>query len=83
MKKTPLRKTSAKRRQEMARESHMRWILGYKQQNRCAECGGSGDFRGLSLSHEIPKSQGGRTTEKNCKLLCGKCHARKHGIEEV
>ena len=78
-----MNKISSKRKKELEQEKRMRWILMYKQSGLCAECGRTPDWRGLQLSHEIPKSQGGRTTEKNCKLLCGKCHARKHGIKEV
>lgn len=82
MKRTRINKVSSRRKKEMEQEARMRWILMYKQSALCAECGRIGDWRGLQLSHEIPKSQGGRTSIANCKLLCGRCHGKKHGIQE-
>jgi 5-methylcytosine-specific restriction endonuclease McrA len=82
MKRSPIKKISKKRQKELQKEAELRQILLIKQRGLCAECGSKPDWRGLSLSHTIPKSQGGRTTLANCQLLCGKCHSRRHGIDE-
>ncbi len=45
----------------------------------CPQCGKLPDFRGLQLCHEIPLSQGGRTSFKNCYLGCAPCHGGPDG----
>ena len=34
------------------------------------------DFRGLSLSHIIALSRGGKTTRENCLIECYPCHEK-------
>lgn len=45
----------------------------------CEECGNPPDFTGLHPHEEEFRSRGGKLTLKNSKMLCGKCHAPKHG----
>lgn len=49
----------------------------------CEECGKPPDWRGLAPHHIKFRSQGGKDTYNNLKMLCGKCHSKAHGIKEV
>jgi len=49
----------------------------------CETCGGAGDWRGLSRSHIIPKSRGGKDTPENVLIECYPCHSKKHGVKEI
>ena len=43
----------------------------------CMTCGDKNrDWRGISLSHIIPLSRGGKTIRENCLLECYPCHER-------
>jgi len=45
-------------------------------------CGSPGGWRGLHQHEIIFRSQGGDPNDPdNVLLLCGKCHAQKHGLE--
>lgn len=48
----------------------------------CEACKSPGDWRGLSMHHVKKRSQGGKHTVENLRLLCGICHSLKHGIKE-
>ena len=49
----------------------------------CMTCHGQGDWRGISLSHKVPLSRGGKTDRANCLNECYPCHVERHGIKEV
>jgi len=49
----------------------------------CEVCRTRGDFRGLAIHHKIKRSQGGKHELNNLILLCGRHHAKGHGIKEV
>jgi 5-methylcytosine-specific restriction endonuclease McrA len=49
----------------------------------CEDCHQSPDWRGLAPHHKIKRSQGGRDTEDNIIILCGRCHSLRHGIKET
>ena len=52
---------------------------------RCEDCGGlpMGVKGELEMSHELSKGQGGETSEENCKMLCSKCHSRRHNLRNI
>ncbi len=93
MKRTPIgkakrrpiqiRQRSEKRQQQIQDEVGIRIALEARCKGRCEECHKRPDWRGLQLSHTIPKSRGGKTSQDNCQLLCGCCHSSRHGIKEV
>ncbi len=74
MRKTPLRKISDKQKIELAKRRKLKQELIAETGGRCQTCGGTGDWRGLSLSHKIPLSRGGKTTRENAILECYPCH---------
>lgn len=50
----------------------------YEQQNhKCAICGKEFPFEKMQADHIIPWSQGGRTVEDNCQMLCTPCNLKK------
>jgi len=49
----------------------------------CEVCRSRGDFRGLAIHHKVKLSQGGKHELSNLILLCGRHHAKEHGIKEV
>ncbi len=61
----------------------MRQKVFDKAGHLCEVCRGPGDFRGLAIHHKIKRSQGGKDELNNLILLCGRHHAREHGIKEV
>lgn len=81
--KKPINRVSSKQWKELALRAKLKAELVIESGNRCMTCGGNGDFRGLSLSHVIPLSRGGKTTRENCILQCLPCHSKRHGINEV
>ena len=54
-----------------------------RAKNLCEVCRSRGDFRGLAIHHKIKRSQGGKHELNNLILLCGRHHAKEHGIKEV
>ncbi len=48
-----------------------------KQGGRCAICGDSFDISKMEADHIMPWSQGGRTIEENCQMLCKNDNRRK------
>jgi len=44
--------------------------------NKCTECGW--DIGQCQAHHKIPKKQGGKSTLRNCMILCPNCHSLKH-----
>lgn len=50
----------------------------YKNQNgKCKFCGKECDITEMEADHITPWSQGGRTIESNCQLLCRSCNRKK------
>lgn len=77
MRKTPLRKVSAKQKKELALRSKIKMQLIIMYGNKCMTCGDKNrDFRGISLSHKIPLGRGGKTDYDNCILECYPCHEK-------
>jgi len=54
-----------------------------RAKNLCEVCRTRGDFRGLAIHHKVKLSQGGKHELNNLILLCGRHHAKEHGIKEV
>jgi len=54
-----------------------------RAKNLCEVCRTRGDFRGLAIHHKVKRSQGGKHELNNLILLCGRHHAKEHGIKEV
>lgn len=48
----------------------------------CPRCNREPDYRGLQLAHKKSLAQGGRTTKKNCEILCARCHFGPDGHRE-
>lgn len=50
----------------------------YERQNhKCALCGTDMSWANAQADHKIPWSEGGRTIEENCQILCKKCNQHK------
>ena len=84
MKRSPIRKISAKRLKKM-REFNKNvppaHVLGITV---CPECGEKADFRGIQRSHIISKGRGGSDERSNIEYKCAKCHfVNNHGLREV
>ena len=77
MKRVPLRKVSPKQRAELALRSKLKKeLIAEQEYPHCVTCGTTGDWRGLSLSHIIALSRGGKTTQENCPIECYPCHEK-------
>lgn len=75
MKKMRINAISDKQKIEIQRRRVLKDLLITENGNHCMTCkDGHRDFRGISLSHIIPLSRGGKTTRENCLLECGICH---------
>ncbi|RKZ34277.1 HNH endonuclease, partial [bacterium] len=48
-----------------------------KQKGICAVCGKHFELSEMEADHIIPWSEGGKTNEENCQLLCKECNRRK------
>ncbi len=60
-----------------------REIIGFCQQGLCEKCWNPPDWRGLH-PHESPfRSQGGKVSLEQSKMLCGRCHSTEHHIREA
>ncbi len=44
------------------------------QSGKCKNCGEPFDISNMEAHHIIPWSEGGKTIEENCRMLCRKCH---------
>lgn len=65
----------------MAFSEQQRSIIFARANAQCEECGkkwGEPDFAMLECDHIIPLSMGGENHTDNGKLLCRRCHAKKH-----
>jgi len=84
MKRSPIRQVSAKQAIEIAARCRVKRELIEQHGEVCQTCNNEHkDWRGISLSHIIPLSRGGKTTIVNLELLCYHCHSLRHGIKEV
>ena len=95
--RTKINPISDKRREEMKAEYEIREQLcgragGYWVRSGsyyrcigglCEGCSQPPDWRGLSPHEKKHRSQGGKLSLENSKMLCGKCHSKEHGIKEV
>ena len=53
-------------------------LKAYEQQGGiCPICGNHFDFEQMEADHITPWSQGGRTLQENCQMLCRDCNRRK------
>ena len=59
---------------ELRKRSKLKRELIEKYGRVCMTCKRNEYWPGLSLSHIIPLSRGGKTTEDNCLLECIECH---------
>lgn len=48
-----------------------------KQNHKCAKCGKEFDYSDMEGDHITPWSQGGKTVESNCQMLCKNCNRTK------
>lgn len=48
-----------------------------RQGGICPVCGEHFDIDEMEADHIVPWSQGGRTVDENCRMLCKKCHNAK------
>jgi 5-methylcytosine-specific restriction endonuclease McrA len=52
---------------------------------RCEVCGQPPDWRGLAVSHTIPKGMGGTRRvylDSDLQVLCSRCHSGMHHLRE-
>ena len=76
MKQGRLKPISDKHKVELALRARIKRELIEEFGNKCMVCGSAGDWRGISLSHIIPLSRGGKTERANVELLCYPCHEK-------
>ena len=66
-----------RRKEELARRVKRKKELIEEYGEHCMTCKDvNRDWRGISLSHIIPLSRGGKTTRENCPLECYPCHEK-------
>jgi len=84
MKRVGLNKISRKHAEEIKLRQSLKQQLIDEYGSICMNCHGKyQDWRGVSLSHVIPLSRGGETSQSNCLLECYPCHSLRHGIVEI
>ena len=72
-----LNKVSDKQEVELALRQELKAELIKEFGEHCMTCKDlHRDWRGISLSHIIPLSRGGKTTRENCILECYVCHTK-------
>jgi 5-methylcytosine-specific restriction endonuclease McrA len=75
MNHTPINPTSKKQQRELTKRSKLKMEYIQEYGEVCMTCKNTKrDWRGLTLSHTIPLSRGGRTCRANCLLECFVCH---------
>jgi len=76
----PLKRVSKEQAQELKRRANLKRELIMEHGEHCMTCHDvNRDWRGISLSHIIPLSRGGKTEHDNCILECFPCHEIRHG----
>jgi len=90
MKRTKINPISAKQELEIARRRALKYELFISQKGQCAQCHKVLSYRNEAadnyphLSHKKPLGKGGKTTEKNCSVLCAECHSNKeHNLRNI
>jgi 5-methylcytosine-specific restriction endonuclease McrA len=81
MKRTPLRKISAKKSKQIEEEVEVRKALWGRCGGVCEMCGHNGYPFGLHPHEKVFRSHGGRMSLSNSQMLCQDCHSLKHGIQ--
>ena len=76
MRRTRIKPISDKQKIELALRAKIKRELIEEFGNKCMTCGSTGDWRGISLSHIVPLSRGGKTSKNNCLLECYPCHEK-------
>ena len=81
IRRVPINRISTKQKTELALRTKLKKDLMDEQveergYNFCQTCDTNGDFRGLSLSHVIALSRGGKTNRDNCIIECYPCHEK-------
>lgn len=56
---------------------HMRQIAFDKQEGLCAICKKEFDMKAMEADHIKPWSEGGKTNQENCQMLCKPCNREK------
>ena len=70
-----IRLVSNKQKTELALRAKLKRELIEENGEVCRTCNDvNRDWRGISLSHIIPLSRGGKTVKENVELLCSRCH---------
>jgi len=81
LRRTPIRRVSDKQKIELVRRSRLKKELIAERGEHCMTCmDANRDWRGISLSHIVALSQGGKTSRENCILECLPCHDKRHGL---
>ena len=74
---TTLRGASVKQKKELALRAKVKMQLIIMHGEKCMTCGDKNrDWRGITLSHKIPLSRGGKTDIHNCILECYPDHEK-------
>ncbi len=76
MKCSPIRKVSNKQKKELALRSKLKKEYMEETEGHYMTYGSTGDIRGLSLSHIVALSRGGKSTKENTLLECYLDHTR-------
>ena len=91
MKRTPLKRKPCKWVRQPISKIGKKQIKRNKELSKippptdglCVNCRKPPDFRGLGKHHIKFRSHSGTDNKSNIAWLCGKCHSKKHGINEV
>jgi len=80
----PINCISKKQAVELKQRHDLKQELIEEYGEHCMTCNDKNrDWRGISLSHIIPLSRGGKTTKDNCLLECFSCHEHFEKRPEV
>jgi hypothetical protein len=84
LKKSPINKVSDKQKVELKNRHDLKAELIAQYGEHCMTCHDANrDWRGLSLSHIIALSNGGKTCRENCLIECYICHEFYEKKEEL
>ena len=77
MKRSRINPISDKQKVEIKKRQTLKAELIAEYGEYCMTCHDKNrDWRGITLSHIIPLSRGGKTTGDNCLLECFPCHEK-------
>lgn len=57
--------------------NNMKQRVYEKQSGKCVICGEKFEIKEMEADHITPWSEGGKTSEDNCQMLCKKCNREK------